>query len=155
MTTNDEQEEPIIKLAQGKQLSPSQEVVLIKRMVALTIAGMNYNQMSKQLKLGRNTVSRLCNTPEFEKLLEEKTEAEIGPLIVRARVELSKLVSKAIQVVHHHLDNNSLDAVKITFKAIGLENQEQVQRDAPINIIMPGQSPEPTTIILPTEGDEP
>lgn len=122
------------------------ETVLMKRAAALAITGANLNQMTKKLGISRYLVEKLCAKEEFKQLVNELSDSEIVPIITKARKELSKLVFEAIRVLKHQLSENSLEAAKIVFKSIGLEDQEMEKRDSEINIFLPGNEA-PTKVV--------
>jgi hypothetical protein len=119
------------------------EELLIRQVAALTLSGVNsINGVAKQLDVSRHQVRKVLAHPEYKKLLEELADKELLPVLMDMRSRIAKLGAKSIDVLSSHLDEGSLDAVKLVFKALGLEQQEKAAGDTSIQVILPGASEE-------------
>lgn len=115
--------------------------LVLKQIAAVAISGASYRQIADTLGISRTLVKKACESPKFKELVAKIGDEELAPAIVRAKSRISKLLDKAMIVLEHHLDQNNLEAVKLVFKSIGLDNTETGAGDSTINVILPGASP--------------
>jgi hypothetical protein len=88
---------------------------------------------------------------EFRDVLSDVGDAALKPAIAKAKNGADGLVDKALKVLEDALDEGDIDAAKVVFKLIGLENQEERASDTHLTVVMPGAQTENVISVKPKE----
>lgn len=114
--------------------------VLLKRAAALSVVGTTVDKICTELAISRLQYEKLVSDPRFDELITRIGEDDEKSFL-ETRRSIRKLVAKAIKALDEALDKGSLEAVKIVFKSIGLDEKEQDRADASVTVILPGAAP--------------
>lgn len=110
----------------------------MKRVAALDMAQAPQSLIAKETGLSRFAVARLMKSVEYQQVLERLSDHAILPAIALAREGLGKLIQECLRVLEAKLKDNSLEAVKIVFNGLGVNDpDEKKQGDTSIQIVMP------------------
>lgn len=134
----------------------AENLMLQKQIATLVTAGMPLTEVCKTLKISRKRLNALCKDPGYRQFVDAQLDSEIGPLLVRAKTRMSRLVDKAVDAVERALTSgqtaDELKAAGIILKAAGLEQQEEKQADTSITVILP--TPQPKEVVAEVIDDE-
>lgn len=119
--------------------------VLVAKIANLAAMGAGQQKMAKILseETGQNItwrqIKRVLDSQECKDIIREITDVAISQSKASVRMEMGRLVPKAVKVVEFHLDENNLQAVPILFKAIGVDQQEEGPKGQQnITVVLPG-----------------
>lgn len=123
------------------------ESSLIQQLAALSFSGVSENEASKQLGISRYMVAKLKRSSEFSDLVKEIGDRAVEVALNAFRSKMEKLEPLAYAALESNLRDKKLDAVRIWGEFVGLKDKKvEEQKDASIQIIMPGAAPAPKDI---------
>lgn len=125
------------KAVKAKRLKHNDPLVLAE-VAMLAITGAKASDIGAIMGLNAMQIGRVQRTPEYQKLFQDLVDRHLSSIIKRTRAQLAAMANTAVEVVKYHLEDNSLDAAKLVFKAMGLEQLETDHNDTHIQIVMPG-----------------
>lgn len=111
----------------------------------LLFEGKSQRAIETETKIPRKVLSKLFKNKEIKDLLT-----------ARAKLEVSKILPDAVNVLRKLVLEGNMDALKTTFKIVGAMDPEplSVKADQSLTIILPGaQSPQPKTFEVQDEND--
>jgi transcription initiation factor TFIIIB Brf1 subunit/transcription initiation factor TFIIB len=117
------------------------DTVLVKKVAAIAATLASAREIAEQAGISeyicKKVMARADFKDELKKIAEDSTAAAKHVL----KSELGKMVREVLRVIKHNLELNSLEAVKIYFKALGIEQEETKTGDTQINVLLPGAAP--------------
>lgn len=128
---------------------------IIPQVVAMVLAGANILEISREMNMNRGTVRKIMASYRFKELLDKANEGALKNAVAQARTGMAKLVTEALRVIEEKLkQDNSLEAVKIVMKGLGLDNEEQKVQDTNLTVILPGAKQETIIDVTPEDSNE-
>lgn len=121
--------------------------VIARQIAAIAIINPNISDISRQLNISRDLVRRVMDSAKFRDILTAVGDSSLAPAIAKVRAQTSKLVDKALKVIEDKLDEGDLDAAKVVFKIIGVDQQEDKPQDTNLTVVLPGASTTSENII--------
>jgi hypothetical protein len=113
-----------------------------------TLTDPNLNSLKYQ------TILQLLKSAEYEAIMKEITSGEMALTLTEAKSALGKLVPKAVRVLEKAMEegdhSEALQAARMVFRSVGLEQGEKDAGDQNITILLPGAE-QPTTIEVKNE----
>jgi len=121
--------------------------ITIRQTAMLKSVGRSAMEIAQELNISQSSVLRLLKRDDTKALIKSMETTAIQSAISVLKVELSRLLQKAVQVIERKLDEGDLDAVRVLFKGVGVESQEATKDSSQqITVIMPGAPQEPRMI---------
>lgn len=120
--------------------------VLTRRVAVLAMSGGTVPSMAKQLALSRAAVEGILSSPKYKEVVTLAGEEETNKALAKAKLDLTRLSSKAVKVVERAMDmaldgtgsmREGLGGAQLVLKAAGIHETEEKAQDSTINIIMP------------------
>lgn len=120
--------------------------VLTRRVAVLAINSASVPDIMKQLALSRQAVEMIQSSPKYKEVVTKAGEEETAKALAKAKLDLTRLSSKAVKVVEKAMDSaldgtgsmrEGLGGAQLVLKAAGIHETEEKANDATINIIMP------------------
>ncbi len=120
--------------------------VLTRRVAVLAINSASVPDIMKQLALSRQAVEMIQASPKYKEVVTQCGEEETGKALAKAKLDLTRLSSKAVKVVERAMDaaldgtgsmREGLGGAQLVLKAAGIHETEEKQSDSNITIIMP------------------
>lgn len=108
----------------------------IKRVAALAIGGMSQNKISITLNVSRRQIRNIYEDERFKSIVEDIGDDAILTAKTRLRQEISKMSELMLTALRANLEKNSLEAVKIGLKVVGLDEADQEQPNTGLTVIM-------------------
>lgn len=99
----------------------------IKRVAALAISGMSQNKISITLGVSRRQIRNVYEDERFKSIVEDIGDDAILTAKTRLRQEISKMSDLMLAALRINLEKNSLEAVKVGLKVVGLDEPDQEQ----------------------------
>lgn len=114
--------------------------IILRRIAIAAATLMPATKIAEEVGLSPYQVRRLMGTPKFREVLKELSDMETGMARLAMRTEVSKLANEALRVIREQLGENSLEAVKIALKIMGLDAVEDKSNGpTTISVVLPGQ----------------
>jgi len=115
--------------------------ILVPKVLALVIAGQNKTQIKKALKISPALLNQILESDEYRKLAEQQPREGLLPIISETKAAIGQLLTKAVSVLDHNLDEGDLQAAITVFKLNGLMDEaSREQGDTSITVVLPGAS---------------
>lgn len=113
---------------------------IIKAIATRKALGTSVRELSKEFGYSNVVINRALSTEIAKAIQKEIVESAVTGAVAVVRRELADLVPLTLQAVRAQLEDNSLEAVKIVYRALGMEQQEEKQGNATqaIQVILPG-----------------
>lgn len=120
--------------------------VITRRVAVLAINSTSVPDIMKQLALSRQAVEGIMASPKFKEVVTIAGEEETQKALTKAKLDLTRLSSKAVKVVERAMDSaldgtgsmrEGLGGAQLVLKAAGIHETEEVKSDGVINIILP------------------
>lgn len=125
--------------------------VLTRRVAVLAINSASVPDIMKQLALSRQAVEMIQASPKYKEVVTQCGEEETAKALAKAKLDLTRLSSKAVKVVEKAMDSaldgtgsmrEGLGGAQLVLKAAGIHETEEKVNDTQIVIKMPeGVSP--------------
>lgn len=108
------------------------------KVASMALAGKNQHQIGQELGLSWRQVKKHLNSEECKELMRKIKDAYLVEAQNRFKVEGSKLVGEAIEVIRKHLKDGNLQAVPHVMKLVELDKEVPAQAQQTImQIVMP------------------
>jgi len=120
--------------------------VLTRRVAVLAINSASVPDIMKQLALSRQAVEMIQASPKYKEVVVKAGEEETSKALAKAKLDLTRLSSKAVKVVEKAMDNaldgtgsmrEGLGGAQLVLKAAGIHETEEKASDSVINIVLP------------------
>lgn len=120
--------------------------VLTRRVAVLAINSASVPDIMKQLALSRQAVEMIQNSQKYKEVVIKAGEEETTKALTKAKLDLTRLSSKAVKVVEKAMDaaldgtgtmREGLGGAQLVLKAAGIHETEEIKSDGVINIILP------------------
>lgn len=120
--------------------------VLTRRVAVLAINSASVPDIMKQLALSRQAVEMIQASPKYKEVVAQAGEEETAKALAKAKLDLTRLSSKAVKVVEKAMDaaldgtgsmREGLGGAQLVLKAAGIHETEDKPQDSNITIIMP------------------
>lgn len=120
--------------------------VITRRVAVLAINSASVPDIMKQLALSRQAVEMIQASPKFKEVVTQAGEEETNKALAKAKLDLTRLSSKAVKVVERAMDmaldgtgtmREGLGGAQLVLKAAGIHETEEKAQDSTINIILP------------------
>lgn len=120
--------------------------VLTRRVAVLAINSASVPDIMKQLALSRQAVEMIQASPKYKEVVVQAGEEETTKALAKAKLDLTRLSSKAVKVVEKAMDSaldgtgsmrEGLGGAQLVLKAAGIHENEEKSQDSNITIIMP------------------
>ena len=137
--------------------------VLTRRVAVLAINSASVPDIMKQLALSRQAVEMIQASPKYKEVVAQAGEEETAKALAKAKLDLTRLSSKAVKVVEKAMDSaldgtgsmrEGLGGAQLVLKAAGIHETEEKAQDATINIIMPSGVEQTVTYEVPKESQD-
>lgn len=113
----------------------------VKQVAALVIAGISHNQISKDMGISRYFVNKIVNSTMFQQYVSKESEDALASAKSTIKAALTQRVPALIAAIDKHLEEGNLEAVKIAFRALGMEQGESNTAASNITVVLPGAEP--------------
>lgn len=115
---------------------------LMKRIAALAVSGTSKAAIAKELKISRRQVDKAYNDERFLKLVDDIGNDAIATTKTFIQKEFSKLSPEILRVLKANLKKDSLEAVKVFLKAMGLDAkaEEDVSGNGNLTVVLATQN---------------
>lgn len=122
-----------------KGLSTAKNLLQLKKIAALDMAGVADVDIGKEVGLTRQSVARVKKSKEYAEVVENVTTEAIEPYVVRTRKELSKLLNDSVRAIGELVRDNKPEGLNLLYKATGmLQHEAETQQDQSITVVLPG-----------------
>lgn len=111
---------------------------IIPNVVAMVVAGCSVHEIARDQNMNRTTVRKIMASHRFRELLEKTSESTLKSAVAQARSGMARLVTESLRVIENKLKEDSLEAVKIVMKGLGVEKEEGAVQDTNLTVILPG-----------------
>ncbi len=120
--------------------------VLTRRVAVLAINSASVPDIMKQLALSRQAVEMIQASPKYKEVVQQAGEEETTKALAKAKLDLTRLSSKAVKVVEKAMDDaisgagsmrEGLGGAQLVLKAAGIHETEEKTQDSNITIIIP------------------
>lgn len=119
---------------------PALKDAVTKQVAALRISGMSKEEIANKIRISRRQVDNVIKSDEYKVIITEIGESAVMEAKNVLKRRVSELVPQAYEALKNNLAEDNMEAVKVVFKAVGLEQKEEsAQGDTSITILMPGQ----------------
>jgi hypothetical protein len=117
------------------------EEALTRQIATIMLTGASVTDCAKKLTITPAAVRRIIETDKYKELVTVTAEDSLTPALSQAKLQLGKLVTKAIKAVERALDEgsarDSLQAATIVLKSVGLHEEKEQQSDTSITVVLP------------------
>lgn len=114
--------------------------VITKQVAALAITGANPLQISQSLSLSRYQVQKIMQSDKFKEVLKDTGDAALADARQVMRAQTASLAKEMVRVLKKQLGDDSLEAVKIGLKVLGIEQLDDKGGDTNISVVLPSMS---------------
>lgn len=129
---------------------------VIRKGAALASTGATRPKIGTELGLTKYMVNKMFQHELFRSTLASISDDAVAEAKAKTRHDISKMQSKAMKALEKNLDKDSLEAVKIFLKSMGLA-EEVENKDGGGFTLMLATQPKPqntTTVVVKKEGEE-
>lgn len=119
---------------------------ILERAAVLSLTGAPRTQIAQELGLSDKAAKRLMDSDEFKQVVQTMGDALSVEAKSKLKKGLARLVDKSLRVLEDNLDEGELEAVKLVFRGLGLEQTDGKIQDTQINVILPNLQPEENVI---------
>lgn len=110
---------------------------LLERCAILKLSGSSQKAIAAELNISERQVKLMLNSDEFPEVVKNLGESLSAEAKNKLRKGLAGLVDKSLKVLEANLEEGELEAVKIVFRGLGFDQQDQKQVDTQIQVILP------------------
>lgn len=118
----------------------------IKQVAAATLVDPTILGLSQKFNVSRRQIRNVMEDPRFKQELDRMGDEALKPAINIVRKDMIKLAKKAVKVVESNLDDDNLEAAKLVFKVLGVDQMEEKPNDTNLTVILPGSVKQETVI---------
>jgi hypothetical protein len=118
--------------------------VLVRQVVALALLNKTRVEMAKELNVHHATIGKIVNSDKFKELIAEVGDEALTQAKTYVRVQMGRLVTDAVNVIKKNLKEGNLEAAKVVFKTVGLDNEENRVGETNLTVVLPGADEKPT-----------
>jgi hypothetical protein len=142
--------EELAALDQEIQQSTGDKIndAVLKRAAAFAIAnGDNKTAMGKALKLTPYQINKLYKSEQFKKYVDDIGNDAVASIKASTKAQMAKMQDLAMKALTKNLKGESLEAVKVWLKAVGLDGtKEDDKAQGGFTLVLANQKPATQTI---------
>ena len=135
----------------SKPDTPITQQKIVEMATLVFAANPTVHELRAATGLSANQQRTAKQSETYKKAVEALTQELISTARSAAVGKLAQMIDPALTVVLNNLKKDNLEAAKIVFKALGVEETEKAQQDTQIQIVLPGQKLEK---VIDSEGRE-
>lgn len=111
---------------------------LYRLIASQLVSGVSKAEIAKSLNTTTQRINNLLKDEQFKSVMRELTEDVVGAAVSTLKSAMADRTEQALRVIDHHLMQNNLEAVKLLFKSLGLENvAPQVAQQGSLTVVLP------------------
>lgn len=123
------------------KIEPTPEIT--RQIATRRALGASLRELEAEFGYSRPVINRILGSEMAKAIIKGLIDDAVASAVVAVRRRLADMTETAMGVIEHHLkEEKSLEAVKLYFRGLGLD---QTEKTAPsqqaLQIIMPGASP--------------
>jgi hypothetical protein len=152
-------EKKLIKASDLHHL-PHKEV-LVRQVIAACLSDVPKAQQQKDFGLTRGALEAIIDSDQFKSIMEQVGKESLAVEVAQMKDRLSRMGLKASKVYEKVMDDyldrdkGARDAVVVAqsvHRSLGVDQDDNKQQDANINIILPGEQPK--TVVVEADIEE-
>lgn len=119
----------------------------LKTILELLVEGKSQREIEAETKLSRPFIAKALRHPDLQSLIKS-----------HARLEVSKRVGKAVEMLFRLVNEGNMEAVKTVFKIVGAMDPEVLnanKNDQSLTIILPGAAPKKEEVAVENQSSGP
>lgn len=103
--------------------------------------GISLRDLESEFGFSRPVVNRVLSSELAKAVIKGITEDAVSSAVIAVRKGMSDMTEEITRVLTKHLKEDSLEAVKIVLRGLGMENMEKAKDPTTqsITVILPGQ----------------
>lgn len=122
----------------------------VTRQIAVRKAlGTSIRELEAEFGFSRTVINRVLSSDLARGIVKEVTDSAVAGAMLAVKKELANMSELAVNALRKNLEDGSIEAVKVYFKALGMDATEKFDsnQQQTIQVILPTSPQEPKDVI--------
>ncbi len=126
-------------MSHPKKIEVTPEIT--RQMATRRAVGATLRDLEQEFGFSRPVVNRVLSTDMAKAVVKGLIEDAVGSAVIEVRRGMADMATVVTKVLRKHLEDDSLEAVKIVLKGLGMDAVEKtdVKQAQTFTVILPGQ----------------